>query len=120
MNNPVDSVFIWYVMKMPHKKYRIGRLCYMLAQNKKLVDSLLDHIEQERVVKMRTTMLTRYPENKEVRGIMKLVNRVEDKQNGYKLTYEADLIEGRTELQTLNEWLGREQEWQRNKAKISK
>lgn len=115
-----DSVFVWYVMKVPHEKYRIGRLCYMLVQNRVFVDSLLDNIEQEKVVKMRTAMLTKYPENKEVRGIMKLVNRAEDKQNGYKLTYEAALIEGRTEQQTLNEWLRREKQWQTSRAKASK
>lgn len=114
-----DSVFVWYVMKVPHKTYRLGRLCYMLAQNREFVDTLLDNIEQEKVTKMRTAMLTRYPENKEVRGIMKLVNRIEDKKNGYKLTYEAELVEGRTEQQTLQEWLRRENEWQKNRAKAS-
>lgn len=114
-----DSVFVWYVMKVPHKTYRLGRLCYMLAQNRDFVDTLLDNIEQEKVTKMRTAMLTRYPENKEVRGIMKLVNRVEDKKNGYKLTYEAELVEGRTEQQTLQEWLRRENEWQKNRTKAS-
>ena len=115
-----DSVFIWYVMKVPHEKYRLGRLCYMLAQNRAFVDTLLDNIEQEKVVKMRTAMLTRYPENKEVRGIMKLVNRAEDKQNGYKLTYEAELVECRSEQQTLIEWLRREKQWQTNRAKASR
>lgn len=115
-----DSVFVWYVMKVPHEKYRLGRLCYMLAQNRIFVNTLLDSIEQEKVVKMRTVMLTRYPENKEVRGIMKLVNRAEDKQNGYKLTYEAELIEGRSEQQTLIEWLRREKQWQTNRAKASR
>jgi hypothetical protein len=91
----------------------------MLAQNREFVDTLLDNIEQEKVTKMRTAMLTRYPENKEVRGIMKLVNRVEDKKNGYKLTYEAELVEGRSEQQTLQEWLRRENEWQKNRAKAS-
>ena len=51
--------------------------------------------------------------------MMKLVNRVEDKKNGYKLTYEAELVEGRTEQQTLQEWLRRENEWQKNRAKAS-
>lgn len=69
---------------------------------------------------MRTAMLTKYPENKEVRGIMKLVNRAPDKQNGYKLTYEAELIEGRTEQQTLAVWLRKEKLWQENRAKTSK
>lgn len=86
---------------------------------REFVDTLLDNIEQEKVTKMRTAMLTRYPENKEVRGIMKLVNRVEDKKNGYKLTYEAELVEGRSEQQTLQEWLRRENEWQKNRAKAS-
>lgn len=112
-----DSVFVWYVMKVPHEKYRLGRLCYMLAQNKEFVDTLLDNIDKEKVTKMRTAMLTKYPENKEVRGIMTLVNRADDKQNGYKLTYEAELSEGRTEQQTLIEWLRREIKWQENKAK---
>ena len=88
-------------------------------QTGELIEELLDNIEQEKVTKMRTAMLTRYPENKEVRGIMKLVNRVEDKKNGYKLTYEAELVEGRTEQQTLQEWLRRENEWQKNRAKAS-
>jgi hypothetical protein len=92
----------------------------MLAQNKEFVDTLLDNIDQEKVTKMRTAMLTRYPENKEVRGIMKLVNRQEDKQNGYKLTYEAELKQGRTEQETLIEWLRREKEWQKNRAKATK
>ena len=73
----------------------------MLAQNRAFVDTLLDNIEQEKVVKMRTAMLTRYPENKEVRGIMKLVNRAEDKQ-------------------TLIEWLRREKQWQTSRAKASR
>ena len=108
-----DSIFVWYVMKAPHRIYRLGRLCYMLAQNKKFVDSILDDIDQEKVVKMRTAMLTKYAENKEVRGIMKLVNRQEDKTNGYKLTYEADLIEGRDEKATLSEWLRRKRNGRR-------
>lgn len=115
-----DSLFVWYVMKVPHQTYRIGRLCYMLAQNREFADSLLDDLEKEKVTKMRTAMLTKYPENKEVRGIMKLVNRQEDKQNGFKLTYEAELKDGRTEQQTLVEWLRKEQKWQENRAKAMK
>lgn len=115
-----DSVFVWYVMKVPHEKYRLGRLCYMLAQNRAFVDGLLDEIDREKVVKMRTAMLTKYPENKEVRGIMKLVNRQPDKQNGFKLTYEADLVDGRSPEDTLKQWLGKERQWQKNREKATK
>ncbi len=48
----------------------------MLAQNHCFTETLLDDLERfEKVTKVRTAMLTKYPENKEVRGIMKLVNR---------------------------------------------
>lgn len=113
-----ESLFVWYVMKISHKKYRLGRLCYMLAQNREFADTLLDELEREKCTKIRTAMLTKYPENKEVRGIMKLVNRVQDKQNGYKLTYEAELKD-RTEQQTLEEWLRREEQWQKNRTKAT-
>ncbi len=115
-----ESIFVWYVMKKPHEVYRLGRLCYMLAQNRGFVDTLLDDIEREKVTKMRTAMLTKHAENKEVRGIMKLVNRQEDKEHGYKLTYEADLVEGRDEKATLIEWLRREKQWQANRAQATK
>lgn len=111
-----ESIFVWYVMKVPHKVYRLGRLCYMLAQNRCFVNTILDEIEREKCVKMRTAMLTKHPENKEVRGIMKLVNRQPDKEQGFKLTYEADLIEGRDEKATLKEWLGKEKKWQENRT----
>lgn len=99
--------------------YRLGRLLYMLAQNQNFINTILDDLEREKVTKVRTAMLTKYPENKEVRGIMKLVNRQADKNNGFKLTYEAKITD-RTEEETLKEWLRRERQWQKNRAKNMK
>lgn len=113
------SLFIWYVMKVPHTTYRLGRLLYMLAQNHCFTKTLLDDLEREKVTKVRTAMLTKYPENKEVRGIMKLVNRQKDKNNGFKLTYEAELTD-RTEQETLEEWLRREKQWQKSRKQNMK
>lgn len=107
-----EALFIWYVMKVPHKELRLGRLMYMLAQNRSLTDTVTNDFERERVVCVRTAMLTKYPENKEVRGIMKMTERKKDKEYGFKLTYEAPIIEGRSEKATLTEWLRREKEWQ--------
>ena len=45
-----------------------------------------------------------------------LVNRQEDKTNGFKLTYEAELVKGRDEKATLAEWLRREKKWQESRA----
>ena len=113
------SLFIWYVMKVPHTTYRLGRLLYMLTQNHCFTETLLDDLEREKVTKVRTAMLTKYPENKEVRGIMKLVNRQKDKNNGFKLTYEAELTD-RTEQETLEEWLRRERQWQKSRKQNMK
>lgn len=114
------SLFVWYVMKVPHKTYRLGRLCYMLAQNREFCDTLLDELDREKVTKIRTAMITKYPENKEVRGIMKLCSRAVDKQQGYKLTYEAPIINTRSEKETLTEWLRKEKQWQENRVKTTK
>lgn len=113
------SLFIWYVMKVPHTTYRLGKLLYMLAQNHCFTETLLDDLEREKVTKVRTAMLTKYPENKEVRGIMKLVNRQKDKNNGFKLTYEVELTD-RTEQETLEEWLRRERQWQKSRKQNMK
>lgn len=116
----VHSLFVWYVMKVPHKTYRLGRLCYMLSQNREFCDTLLDELDREKVTKIRTAMITKYPENKEVRGIMKLCSRAVDKQQGYKLTYEAPIINTRSEKETLTEWLRKEKQWQENRVKTTK
>lgn len=116
MSGSGHSLFLWYVMKVPHKNLRLGRLMYMLAQNRILTDTITNDYDHERLSSMRTAMITKYPENKEVRGIMKLVERKKDKVHGYKLTYEAPIIEGRTERQTLEIWMRREQEWRAKRA----
>ena len=113
------SLFIWYVMKVPHPTYRLGRLLYMLAQNHCFTETLLDDLEREKVTKVRTAMLTKFPENKEVRGIMKLVHRQKDKNNGFKQTCEAELTD-RTEQETLEEWLRRERQWQKSRKQNMK
>ena len=106
-----ESLFIWYVMKVPHQTYRLGRLMYMLAQNRSLCESVVNDFEKERLTSVRTAMLTRYPENKEVRGILKLAERKTDKINGFKLTYEGPIVDGRSEKDTLKDWLRREDQW---------
>lgn len=103
-------------MKVPHREYRLGRLMYMLAQNRKLCESIVSDFDKVRLDSVRTAMLTKYPENKEVRGLMKLVERKTDKVNGYKLTYEGPIVDGRSESDTLKEWIGRENKWRAARA----
>lgn len=111
-----DALFLMYGMTIPHKQYRLGRLLTMLAQNKNFVYKICNDLEKEKVGHLKTVQMTKYPEAKEMRGIMKLTKRIPDKKVGFRLTYESELKE-RTEKQTLIEWLRREEKWQKERAK---
>jgi hypothetical protein len=50
-----------------------------------------------------TTMLTHHPENKTARGVLKMVDRVPQKDGSYKLSYSSPLIK-RTRKETLDQW----------------
>ena len=112
-----DALFLMYGMTVHHKKYRLGRLLTMLAQNREFVFKICNDLEKEKVGSLKTVQMTKYPEAKEMRGIMKLTKRVPDAKMGFRLTYESDLKE-RTEKQTLLEWLRREEKWRKERAKV--
>ncbi len=111
-----DALFLMYGMTISHKKYRLGRLLTMLAQNKEFIYKLCNDLEREKVGHLKTVQMTKYPEAKEMRGIMKLTKRIPDAKMGFRLTYESDLKD-RTETQTLIEWLRREEKWKKERAK---
>lgn len=111
-----DALFLMYGMTVSHRKYRLGRLLTMLAQNKKFVYAVCNDLEKEKVGHLKTVQMTKYPEAKEMRGIMKLTKRIPDQKTGFRLTYESELKD-RTEKQTLAEWLRREEKWQKERAK---
>lgn len=111
-----DSVFLMYGMACPHRFYRLNRLITMLAQNKSFIEELCTDLEREKVKSLKTVQMTKYPEAKEMRGIMKLIKRDKDPKFGYRLTYKSEL-KNRTEQETLVEWLGREKKWRAARAK---
>lgn len=110
-----DAIFLMYGMTVPHLKYRLGRLLTMLAQNKSFVMDICTDLEREKVKSIKTVQMTKYPEAKEMRGLMKLTKKVEDKKMGYKLTYESGLMDRNTK-ETLQEWLRREERWLQKRA----
>ena len=114
-----DSVFLMYGMTVPHRQYRLNRLLTMLAQNRKFIMGLCTDLEREKAKTLKTVQMTKYPEAKEMRGIMKLTKREKDPKFGYRLTYVSDLKD-RTEKQTLAEWLRRENKWRTERAKSKK
>lgn len=111
-----DSVFLMYGMTIPHKTYRLNRLITMLAQNVKFIEEICTDIEFEKAKSLKTVQMTKYPEAKEMRGIMKLERREKDTRHGYKLTYKSEL-KNRSEQETLIEWLRREKKWKAERTK---
>jgi len=111
-----DALFLMYGMTVPHKQYRLGRLLTMLAQNKDFVYKICNDLEKEKVGHLKTVQMTKYPEAKEMRGVMKLTKRIPDTKMGFRLTYESELVK-RTEKETLIDWLRREEKWKKERAK---
>lgn len=109
LGNSKDIVFK-FGMTAPSEQ-RLNRLMYMLAVNKEQVWQFLDDIGKETIEGVATVMLTKYPESKEMRGLMKLVDKQKDDKNGYKLKYRTD-IQDRTREETLREWIEKEERWQ--------
>ena len=111
-----DAVFLMYGMTVPHKTYRLGRLLQMLTQNKALIMSICTDLEKEKAKTLKTVQMTKYPESKEMRGLMELTKKVPAKKMGWRLTYESPLYD-RTNEETLDEWLRREERWQKQREK---
>ena len=114
-SNVSDSIFLMYCMTVPHITYRLNRLLNMLAQNKETVNYLCTDLECVKAKTLKTIMMSKYPESKEMRGIMKLVERKTDERHGYRLMYMSDL-KNRTAQETLIEWLGREEKWRKSRT----
>lgn len=97
-------------------KYRLNRLLYKIAVQRKTVAQEFTDIEVETISRIKTVMITKYPESKEMRGIMKLVGKESDARMGFKLTYGCD-IEEKEYDQVIAEFLQKERKWQMGKTK---
>ena len=78
--------------------------------------SICTDLEKEKAKTLKTVQMTKYPESKEMRGLMELTKKVPDKKMGWRLTYESPLYD-RTNEETLDKWLRREERWQKQREK---
>ena len=111
-----DAIFLQYGMSAPHMKFRIGRLLVMYAQTYEIISMICTEIELTKAKHLKTVQMTKYVESKENRGLMKLINRIPNKESGYRLTYECNLI-NRGSKETFFEWYRREERWQKQREK---
>jgi len=111
----LKDLLIMYGIAVPHQNYRLGRLLTMIACNLQTLKAVLTDYQITRLHGISTTQLTKYPESKEMRGLMKLVDKEKGKL-GYKLTYKSEIQE-RTKEETLKLWFKKEETWKREREK---
>lgn len=110
-----DAAFLGFGMCAPTGQ-RLSRLMYTLAMQKRAIRMEFDDVYMARIKRVRTVMLTKHQESKEMRGLMKLVSKDKDNRCGFKLTYET-AVQDRTYRQCLVEWAQKEESWQRKRQK---
>lgn len=110
-----DAAFLGFGMCAPTRQ-RLNRLMYVLAMQKRAIRMEFDDVYMARIRRVRTVMLTKHQESKEMRGLMKLVAKDKDKRCGFKLTYETE-VQDRTYRQCLIEWAQKEESWQRKRQR---
>ncbi|MFV0536807.1 MAG: hypothetical protein ACK5M3_05465 [Dysgonomonas sp.] len=111
----LKDLLIMFGITVPMKNYRLGRLLTMLACNRQTLKALLTDYQISRLQGIQTTQITKYPESKEMRGVMKLTSKEKGKL-GYKLIYKTEIQE-RTKEETLKLWLQKEATWKKERAK---
>lgn len=108
-----DDVFIGFGM-CTKTNYRLNRLLYMVACQRRAVGLEFDDLKMATLKCVKTAMITKYPESKEMRGLMKLQSKVHDERMGWKLTYGCD-IQDKTYRQVMAEFLQKEEQWQKKR-----
>jgi hypothetical protein len=109
-----SSVLLQFGMTSPHKTLRLGRLLQRLALCRCTMRMCLKDIHMYRADTLTTAQLTKHPESKELRGIMKMKERKTDKQHGYRLIYTAPIVDSDWSTE-FDIWLKDEERWQKQR-----
>jgi hypothetical protein len=113
-----SSVLLQFGMTPPHKTLRLGRLLQRLAMCRCTMQMCLQDISMYRADTLTTAQLTKHPESKELRGIMKMKERKPDRQHGYRLIYTAP-IEDVSWQHQFDVWLKDEERWQKQRKVVT-
>lgn len=116
------SLLLRYGVGAPHVTLRTGRLATMFALQRPVAEIAVGvggQVYLAASTGLITVQMTRYPESKEMRGLMRLTNKT-DHPDGFKLTYSAPWRR-QANADVLAEFLAKETRWrdQRAKAKAS-
>jgi hypothetical protein len=115
--NQQGNLLLMFATACPHQE-RLTRLVTKLALSRSILRQVVEPwsmLQSDRII---TAELTRLPEIKGLRGLMKLHDRKKDPKYGYRLIYRAD-IEDTTPGDCLAWWRHREDRWQKQRAKTA-
>lgn len=114
MSSATDLMFLIYGITPQHQWLRLHRLMVMLSLSREFLSGFVPEQKLRGYTQLSTTMLTKYPESKEMRGLMKLREKKKGPL-GFTLKYRADLND-KSESQVLREFLNKEELWRKNRA----
>ena len=109
-----SAVAIVYGMTVPQRRFRFNRLLSRLAMARQTLSLVLSNVALLRCDHLVTAQLTKHPESKEYRGIMKLRTRKPDPHHGYRLIYAGPILEQDWPA-LLHIWLEDERRWQQKR-----
>lgn len=112
-----DFALLRFAVGPHHETYRLTRLATMIALQRRTAQMVLEgsaSVHLEASAGLLTVEMTRHPEIKGLRGLMKLIDKWEH-PDGFKLTYASPWDEG-THQECLQRWLAKEESWQKARA----
>lgn len=95
---------------------RLSRLLTMVALTRESLALVLSPLELSKVKEITSAQITRYPEAKEMRGLMKLASRRPGPNGTYRLSYHAPVVEKPLEA-VMAEWWQNEERYSRCRKK---
>lgn len=104
-----------YSMCIPYKKLRTLRLNTMLACCKDVYMRNLSPRAREKATMLFTTMISKYPESKQHRGLMKLYEKESVGEKGWRLHYKAEVTDDSIE-EVFKKWYQKEIQYLKTKA----
>lgn len=110
LGKDVDGEFgqwLTYSMCIPYKKLRTLRLNTMLAMSRGVYMRNLGDLERTKATVMFTTMICKYPESKQMRGLMKMYKKEGSGSEGYRLSYKCGLTDDTIE-EVFRKWYRKE------------
>lgn len=107
-NGENEDLFLTFAMAKPVKGFRVSRLLTYMARVKTIAFQVCNDLDKFTYKNLKTAMISKYPESKQMRGLMKLTGKVFDKKIGmYRLEYATSLSEKTVQEEYL-EWLKKE------------